>query len=150
MDPTNIPDLRKPSAPKRLVWDDNEVSNTIVHGLLVQVAVSRQGVVTFAGGQPVNRIVRVAEEGDDAVLFEDIINGGAANISLATAKEICRTAKMSTDLWRGELDLGARTLKAWERHCEMWREAHPLAANPHIAPVDLKALRDALGKGDEP
>lgn len=143
MDPTNIPDLRKPSAPKRLVWDDNEVSNTIVHGLLVQVAVSREGVVTFAGGQPVTRITRVAEDGPGAALFVDFTAGGEAVVSLSTAREICATAKMSTDLWRGELDLGARTLKAWERHCEMWRQANPLGANQHM-PVDIDALREAM------
>lgn len=130
--PPNIPDLRKPSAPKRVAWAMNEVANTVVHGLLVQVAVSLEGVVIFAGGRPLNRVVRVAEDGPEAVVFEDHIQGGAARITLQQGEEVCRTAKMSTELWRGDLDLGEQAGRAWERHMTMWREAHPL-----VVAVDL-------------
>lgn len=130
--PPNVPDLRKPSAPKRVAWAMNEVANAMVHGLLVQVAVSLEGVVIFAGGKPVTRVVRVAEGGPEAVLFEDHIQGGAAHITLQQGEEVCRTAKMSTDLWRGDLDLGEQASKAWARHMTMWREAHPL-----VVAVDL-------------
>lgn len=128
--PPNIPDLRKPSAPKRLLWAETEVANTVVHGFMVQVATSIEGVMVFGSGQPVFRLVRVEEGGEAPALFEDHLQGGVVRVSLETAEEICRTSKMAVaEIWRGDVDLSERVLHAWRRHLDMWRAAHPLVVD---------------------
>ncbi len=143
-----VPDLRKPSAPKRILWQETEVANAVIHGFMVQIAVALDGVILFGGNRPVFRMVRVSEDEPEPVLFEDYLGGGTRRLSLDTALEVCRTSKMAVeDLWRGELDLSERVGKAWQRHLELWREAHPLAMAPRI--LDVSPLARANRKPRE-
>mgnify|MGYP000896253023 CR=1 FL=1 len=124
-DPDGVPDLRLPSAPKRLEWVQTEISTTMVHGYLIQIAASHEGVMTIGGGNLCSRIGRVGEEGA-CVRFEDHLVGEVGEMTLEAAEELCRSARMGTSLWRGVVDLGSVTVSAWHRHLELWRSRNPL------------------------
>lgn len=123
----SVPDLRIPSAPKRILWQEAEVANTVINGFMIQVAVGLDGVILFGGNQPVFRLVMIAEGDEEFVLFEDYTQGGAKRLTLAEADDVCRTSQMSVEgVWRGSLDLSERMARGWKRHRELWRQAHPL------------------------
>lgn len=110
-----IPDLRIPPAPKRLVWTEVRMRQVVVHGVLVQVAVERQAIVVFVHGAPLASW-SVAEE-PGTVVYTNHAGQARATMDLDKAREMIATCTLSdATKWRGEVAIGDVLLEGWQQH----------------------------------
>lgn len=90
---------------------------TVVHGVLVQVAADRQAVVVFVNGAPLASW-SVAEE-PGAAVYTDHVGQGRAQLDLDKAREMVSTCSLNDAAkWRGEVRIGDVLLEAWRQHLE--------------------------------